>query len=77
MTEEVSLTIKGVQSFGEDRDSQETKADARYFKKGESHYLFYEEVQEGMEEPIKTRVKLHKNGVGAGTQRRHQHHHDF
>ena len=45
MTEEVSLTIKGVQSFGEDRDSQEMKADARYFKKGECHYLFYEEVQ--------------------------------
>lgn len=63
MTEEVSLTIKGVQSFGEDRDSQEMKADARYFKKGECHYLFYEEVQEGMEEPVKTRVKLHKNGV--------------
>ena len=63
MTEEVSLTIKGVQSFGEDRDSQEMKADARYFKKGECRYLFYEEVQEGMEEPVKTRVKLHKNGV--------------
>lgn len=63
MTEEVSLTIKGVQSFGEDRDSQETRADARYFKKGESHYLFFEEVQEGLEEPVKTRVKLHKNGV--------------
>lgn len=63
MTEEVCLAIKGVQSFGEDRDSQETKAKARYYKKGESHYLFYEEMQEGLKEPVKTRVKLHKKGV--------------
>lgn len=51
MTEEVSLTIKGVQSFGEDRDSQEMKADARYFKKGECHYLFMKKRRKGWKNP--------------------------
>ncbi|MCM1113689.1 MAG: DUF1934 domain-containing protein [Muribaculum sp.] len=39
------------------------EVEARYFQKGGSHYLFYEEQPEGYPEILKTRVKLKGNRV--------------
>lgn len=58
MMEEVLLTVSALQSVGEESDTVESTARAKYYKKGESHYIFYEEMQEGIPGSVKTRVKL-------------------
>ncbi len=47
------------------------EAEAEYFQKGESNYLFYEEQPEGYPTPLKTRIKrkgetleIHRQGPG-------------
>lgn len=48
--------------------------EAEYFRKGDSHYLFYEEQPEGFPKPLKTRIKLkgqtleiYRQGPGGNT----------
>ncbi len=62
MTKEVELTISGLQ-WGEDmeQDNIETVVEAEYFKKNDSHYVFYEEVMEGFTQTSKNRIKFKGN----------------
>lgn len=60
MTKEVLLTLQGLQF-----DQRETDADkiemvtvGDYFKKNDRHYVVYEEVTEGFEQPTKNRLKF-------------------
>lgn len=39
------------------------RADAEYYRRADSHYLFYEEDLEGQSEPLKTRVKFREGFV--------------
>lgn len=62
MTREVMLTIRGLHSMSDaDADNVETVTVAEYFKKNDSHYLLYEEKQEGFEQPCKNRIKFTAN----------------
>lgn len=50
MTKDVLVAIKGLQFDPEDEDRDlETVNSAEYYKRGNSHYVLYEEVMEGFE----------------------------
>lgn len=58
MNREVKLSITGLH-FSEENDENNVADhyDAEYFKKNDSHYLIYEEVQEGFSQASKNRIK--------------------
>ena len=59
MNRKVKLFLSGLHSAtGEETAKLETRYDAEYYKRNDSHYLFYEEQQEGDEEKSKVRMKL-------------------
>lgn len=60
MTKEVLLTLQGLQfdQREEDADKIETVTVGDYFKKNDRHYVVYEEVTEGFEQPTKNRLKF-------------------
>ena len=58
MKKEVRLSIAGLHFSGENNENNvETSYDAEYFKKNDSYYLLYDDVQEGFSQPSKTRIK--------------------
>ena len=70
MTKEVLVSVMGIQNQNGESDRSETITVGNYYKKDDSHYLFYEEMVEGFLEPVKNRVKfsrgqlsVQKNGV--------------
>ena len=59
MTKEILLSVKGLHYQGMDRNDEiETITPAEYYDKGDSHYVLYEEIMEGMEVPVKNVVKF-------------------
>ena len=59
MTKEILLSVKGLHYQGADgNDEIETITPAEYYDKGDSHYVLYEEIMEGMEVPVKNVVKF-------------------
>ena len=62
MDRNVMLTISGLHS-GEtdDNGNVETKVRAEYFKRNESHYLLYEEKEEGFKQTSQNRIKFRGN----------------
>ena len=58
MTEEVLVSIKGLQSMDGVQDDVEVVAPGRYFCKDGRHYISYEEVFEGMEGTTRNLIKL-------------------
>jgi len=62
MDRNVMLTISGLHSGEADENgSVETKVRAEYFKKNETHYLLYEEKEEGFQQTSKNRMKFRDN----------------
>lgn len=62
MNRNVMLTISGLHSGeADDNGSVETKMRAEYFKRAETHYLLYEETEEGFEQTCKNRMKFRNN----------------
>jgi len=62
MNKEVKLTISGLHTDAEEEHaSVETVVEAQYFKRGDSHYLLYEEMQEGFDKPSQNRMKFREN----------------
>ncbi len=62
MTREVKVTISGLQ-YGEDmeQDNIETVAEGEYFKKNDTHYILYEDLEEETRQPSKNRIKYKDN----------------
>lgn len=59
MTKDILLSVKGLHNQGmEAAGDIETITPAQYFDKGDSSYVLYEEMVEGMETPIKNIVKF-------------------
>lgn len=60
MTQEVILTLQGLQfdQRQEDADKLEMVTVGDYYKRNGKHYVIYEEVMEGFEEPTKNRLKI-------------------
>ncbi|MCM1161982.1 MAG: DUF1934 domain-containing protein [Roseburia sp.] len=70
MTKEVLVSVAGLQYQNGETDRTETITVGNYYKKADSHYLFYEEMIEGFSEPVKNRItfskgqlSVQKNGV--------------
>ncbi len=62
MDRNVMLTISGLHSGeADDNGSVETKVRAEYFKRNESHYLLYEEKEEGFGQTSQNRIKFRGN----------------
>lgn len=60
MTKEVLLTLQGLQFDQREVDSDkiEMVTVGDYFKKNDRHYVVYEEITEGFEQPTKNRLKF-------------------
>ena len=59
MTKEVMVSIKGLQ-FDQSADSEEIETIqwGQYYKKNGTHYVIYDELMEGGEEPTKNIIKF-------------------
>ena len=59
MTKEVMLTIRGLQfDQGPDSEEIETVQWGQYYRKNGTHYIIYDEVMEGFEEPVRNVIKF-------------------
>lgn len=60
MTQEVLLTLKGLQfdQREEDADQIETVVVGDYYKRNDRHYVLYEEMMEGFSQATKNRLKF-------------------
>lgn len=60
MTQEVLLTLRGLQfdQREEDSDKVEMVTVGDYYKRNDKHYVIYEEVTEGFTQPTKNRLKI-------------------
>ncbi|MCM1268970.1 MAG: DUF1934 domain-containing protein [Bacteroidales bacterium] len=60
MTKEVLLTLQGLQFDQREEDAEkiETVTVGDYFRKNDRHYVVYEEVTEGFDQPTKNRLKF-------------------
>lgn len=64
MNRNVKLSISGLHQDAEAENANvETIVSAEYFKKNDSHYLLYEEKQEGFEKTSKNRIKFKENSM--------------
>ena len=53
------LTIRGLQfDQGPDSEEIETVQWGQYYKKNGTHYIIYDEIMEGFEEPIRNVIKF-------------------
>lgn len=60
MTQNVTLTIRGMQSNqgGEDSDLIETVSQGYYFKRNGKHYVIFRESVEGLDNRVKSKLKF-------------------
>lgn len=59
MTKEVLLSIRGLQFEGDmDGEQIETITSANYYKRKDQHFIIYEEMMEGFEEPTKGMIRF-------------------
>lgn len=64
MTKDVVLRMEASQRYpGEEPQSSITEVSAKYFLRGQSHYVMFEEVQEGFTEKTKGMLKIKKGSV--------------
>ena len=62
MTKDILVSIRGLQSMGEaSEDEVEVIIPGKYYKRGDMHYIQYDEVSEGMEGTTKNLIKLKEN----------------
>ena len=65
MTKDVLLSLRGLQfdTTSEDGDKIETITPAEYYMRNDSHYVMFEEAQEGFIEKTKGMLKIKKGSV--------------
>ena len=64
MTKDIILTISGLHATdGEKDDPVEIITPAEYFYKNGKHYVIYDEVMEGIEGSVKSKIKFTENNV--------------
>ena len=61
MTKDVMISIRGIQfDDGQDGEKIESIQRGEYYNKNNTHYILFEEIAEGMEEPVKSMIKFKK-----------------
>ena len=65
MTKDVIISIQGLQYAVENEEDSpiEVISFGEYHKRGDKHYLIYEEPQEGSTQMIKSRIKFSEKGL--------------
>ncbi|MEY8355577.1 DUF1934 domain-containing protein [Lachnospiraceae bacterium 54-53] len=63
MTRDVLISISGMQIAEEDNNAVEMITAGDYFLKNGSHYILYDEIQEGASEVIKNTIKIRQSGM--------------
>lgn len=63
MTKDVLVTVRGVQQQNGEYDKTEIITVGSYYKRNGTHYLLYEEMLEGFDEPVKNMVKFSEGKV--------------
>lgn len=64
MTKDVILRMESIQRYpGEEPQSSITQVPAEYYLRGHSHYIMFEESQEGFTEKVKGMLKIKKGSV--------------
>ena len=63
MTKEVVVTISGLQLSDGDQDTIETVHVGEYHEKDGVHYVFFDEILEGHEQPVRNMIKLGERSV--------------
>lgn len=61
MTKDILVSIKGLQFIEEEQEEVEVIIPGNYCKRGDMHYIQYEEVTEGMEGVTKNLIKFREN----------------
>ena len=62
MTKEVMISIRGIQfDNGQDGEKIESIQMGEYYNRNNTHYLMFDEIIEGMDDPVKSMIKF-KNG---------------
>ena len=62
MTKDILISIRGLQSMGDDQQEDlEMIIPGSYYKKGDRHYIKYNEVTEGMEGTTSNLIKIKGN----------------
>ncbi len=62
MTKDVMLTIRGLQFDPTAEDGEiETIQWGQYYRKNNTHYVLYEELMEGFDEPIRNTIKFREH----------------
>ena len=61
MTKDVMISIRGIQfDNGQDGEKIESIQRGEYYHKNNTHYIMFEEIIEGMDDPVKSMIKLKK-----------------
>ncbi len=60
MTKDVLISIQGLQFHEGESDNIETITSGTYYKKNKSHYVIFEEITEGYEEPTKSIIRFNE-----------------
>ena len=59
MTKEVMISIRGIQfEEGQDGEKIESIQKGEYYNKNNTHYILFEEIVEGIEDPVKSMIKF-------------------
>ena len=61
MTKDVMISIRGIQfDNGQDGEKIESIQKGEYYQKNNTHYIMFDEVIEGMNDPVKSMIKFKK-----------------
>lgn len=61
MTKDVMISIRGIQfDNGQDGEKIESIQMGEYYNKNNTHYILFDEVIEGMDDPVKSIIKFKK-----------------
>lgn len=65
MTKDVLISLRGLQFDQSDSDVEkiETIMPGNYYEKNGSHYVLYDEIMEGISEPVKNRIKFGEHAL--------------
>ena len=63
MTKDVLVSVSSFQTSGDETEHMEVINKGTYYKKNDFHYVVYEEMVEGIDKPVKSRMKFKEGAL--------------